>query len=110
MVGGEWFLTTAQLGPNLFIGNNARANGLYAPLRWGRGDPRLERQDATKLAEAAEGRRLTPGEVSRHWTARTLADVRAEPVREIPVDRGPQRRMEARAHLERRRADRFGGP
>ena len=81
MVGGEWFLTTAQLGPNLFIGNNARANGLYAPLRWGRGDPRLERQDATELAEAARGRPLTPAEVSRYWTTRTLADIRAEPGR-----------------------------
>jgi tetratricopeptide (TPR) repeat protein len=81
VVGGEWLLTTAQLGPNLFIGNNSRANGLYAPLRWGRGDPRLERQDATELAQAARGRRLTPGEVSRYWTARTLADIRAEPGR-----------------------------
>jgi 4-amino-4-deoxy-L-arabinose transferase-like glycosyltransferase len=80
-VGGEWFLTTAQLGPNLYIGNNARANGLYAPLRWGRGDPRLERQDAIELAEAALGRRLTAGEVSRYWTERTLRDVRAEPGR-----------------------------
>ena len=80
-VGGEWFLTTAQLGPNFFIGNNARANGLYAPLRWGRGDPRLERQDATELAETAVGRRLTAGEVSRYWTERTLRSVRAEPGR-----------------------------
>jgi tetratricopeptide (TPR) repeat protein len=81
VVGGEWFLTTAQLGPNFFIGNNARANGLYAPLRSGRGDPRLERQDATELAEAARGRRLTAGEVSRYWTERTLRDVRAAPGR-----------------------------
>ena len=81
VVGGEWFLTTAQLGPNFFIGNNARANGQYAPLRSGRGDPRLERQDATELAEAARGRRLTAGEVSRYWTERTLRDVRAEPGR-----------------------------
>lgn len=81
VVGGEWFLTTAQLGPNLFIGNNSRANGLYAPLRWGRGDPRLERQDATELAEGVLGRRLTAGEVSRYWTGRTLADIRAEPGR-----------------------------
>ena len=81
VVGGEWFLTTAQLGPNFFIGNNARANGQYAPLRSGRGDPRLERQDATELAEAARGHRLTAGEVSRYWTERTLRDVRAEPGR-----------------------------
>jgi hypothetical protein len=81
LVGGEWFLTTAQLGPNFFIGNHARADGLYAPLRSGRGDPRFERQDATELAETALGRRLTAGEVSRYWTQRTLADIQAAPGR-----------------------------
>jgi 4-amino-4-deoxy-L-arabinose transferase-like glycosyltransferase len=80
-VGGEWFLTTAQLGPNLYIGNHARATGFYAPLRSGRGDSRFERQDATELAQVALGRPLTAGEVSRYWTGRTLADVRAAPGR-----------------------------
>jgi len=55
VVGGEFFLTTAQVGPNFFIGNNDRANGLYAPLRWARGDALREREDATQLAEAALG-------------------------------------------------------
>src|SRR5206468_516505 len=29
IVGGEFHLTTAQSGPNFFIGNNARADGTY---------------------------------------------------------------------------------
>ena len=79
VVGGEFFLTTAQVGPNFFIGNNDRANGLYAPLRWARGDALREREDATQLAEAALGRKLTPGEVSRYWTQRTLAYIWSQP-------------------------------
>jgi len=79
VVGGEWFLTTAQLGPNFYIGNHSRANGLYSPLRAGRGDARFERQDAIELAQAALGHPLTAGEVSRYWTARTLAEIRADP-------------------------------
>ena len=41
------------------------------PLRFGRGAPEYERQDATELAERATGRRLTPAEVSRYWTDRS---------------------------------------
>jgi tetratricopeptide (TPR) repeat protein len=79
-VGGEFFLTTAQFGPNFYIGNHAGADGLYAPLRWGRGDARSERTDATRIAEAALGRPLPPSEVSRYWTGRALAYIRSEPV------------------------------
>jgi tetratricopeptide (TPR) repeat protein len=78
---GELQFTTAQFGPNFFIGNNERATGGYRPLVWGRGDPRFERHDATALAERAVGRSLTPGEVSRYWTDRALAFIRAEPGR-----------------------------
>ena len=66
-VAREFHLTTSQLGPNLFIGNNPKSTGIYAPLRPGRGDPRYERKDATELAEAAVGRSLSPSEVSNYW-------------------------------------------
>lgn len=80
-VGGEFHLTTAQFGPNFYIGNHAHATGEYQPLRPGRGDARFEREDATDLAERAEGRSLTPAEVSAYWTRRTLDDIAAEPMR-----------------------------
>ncbi len=82
-VGGEWHLTTSQLGPNLYIGNNAESDGTYRPLRYGRGDPLFERDDATQLAEAALGRRLTPGEVSGYWVGRVAEDVATAPGRWI---------------------------
>lgn len=79
MVGGEWHLTTSQFGPNLYIGNNPNADGTYAALREGRGSVEYERQDAMELAEAAVGRRLTPGEVSGYWVSRSLEFVRSQP-------------------------------
>lgn len=72
-IGGELTFTTSQLGPNLYIGNNERADGGYVPLRWSHAGPEFERRDATELAEAALGRPLTPAEVSRYWTGRALA-------------------------------------
>ncbi len=79
-VGGEFHLTTSQLGPNLFIGNREGADGTYQSLRPMRGDAKYERQDATELAEKALGRELTPGEVSSYYVGRVLDDIREEPV------------------------------
>lgn len=78
-VGGELHLTTAQFGPNFFIGNNPRATGLYRPLLYGRGDARHERRDATQLAEQALARSLSPAEVSSYWTGRALGYIAEQP-------------------------------
>lgn len=79
VVGGAFQLTTAQLGPNFYIGNNPSADGTYAALRFGRGDPEYEQQDATALAERALGRALSPGEVSAYWTSRAFEYIRTQP-------------------------------
>ncbi len=78
-VGGEFVLTTAQFGPNFYIGNNPAADGTYRPLVFGRGDPRFERQDATQVAERELGATLTPAQVSRYWMRRALEYVRTDP-------------------------------
>ncbi len=78
-VGGEFLLTTAQFGPNFYIGNNPDADGTYRPLVPGRGDPRFERRDATQIAEREVGAPLTPGQVSSYWTGRALEYVRTQP-------------------------------
>jgi tetratricopeptide (TPR) repeat protein len=78
-VGGGFYLTTSQFGPNLYIGNNPSADGTYMSLRYGRGAPEYERQDATDLAEHAMGRPLTPSEVSGYWTDRAMGFITSRP-------------------------------
>src|SRR5262249_17858634 len=78
VVGGEWTLTPSQFGSNFYLGNNARADGTASSLQGGRGSSEYEQRDAVDLAERAAGRHLTPGEVSRYWTAQALAFIRAQ--------------------------------
>ena len=79
LIGGEWFVTTAQFGPNFYIGNHAGADGSYVSLRPGRGSPEFERRDATDLAQQAQGRTLSPAEVSAYWRDEALAFIVREP-------------------------------
>jgi Flp pilus assembly protein TadD len=78
-VGHEFFLTTSQFGPNLYIGNNERSDGAYKPLRPFREQAAFEREDATELAEEAVGRHLTPAEVSSYYTTQVVHFIRTEP-------------------------------
>ncbi len=78
-VGGEVFVTTSQSGANFYIGNNALADGTYDPLRWGRADYPLEREDAFQIAQEALGHPPTPREVSRYWTSRAWAWIAEHP-------------------------------
>jgi len=78
-VGGEPFITTSQAGVNFYFGNNPDADGRYTPLRFGRGSFAQEREDAIDLAEHAEGRKLTPGEVSRYWSGRAWSWISGHP-------------------------------
>ena len=71
-VGGEFYVTTSQLGPNLYIGNHEGATGSYVALRSGHGFAAYEQQDATRLAEESLARKLSPAEVSRFWQQRAL--------------------------------------
>ena len=81
-VGGEFALTTFQMGPNFFIGNNTDATGRYRPLVKGHETPQFERDDATRLAGEALGRRaedLTLGEVSDYWSRLAWQYIRSRP-------------------------------
>lgn len=78
-VGGEFLLSTSQLGPNFYIGNHPGASGRYEPLVPRRGDPRFEQADAKRLAEEAVGKKLSPREVSRYWLDRSLDFIRNQP-------------------------------
>ncbi len=78
-IGGEFHLSTSQFGPNFYIGNHAGASGLYEGLVSGHGNAADERNDATRLAEQALGRKLTPGLISAYWTSRAVDYIRTQP-------------------------------
>jgi tetratricopeptide (TPR) repeat protein len=78
-VGGEFHLTTSQLGPNFYIGNNPSATGIYVPLVPGHGSALDEAMDARLLAERAVGRSLTAGEVSGYWLDKAGEYIRKDP-------------------------------
>ncbi|HXT61609.1 MAG TPA: tetratricopeptide repeat protein [Pyrinomonadaceae bacterium] len=78
-VGGEFVISTSQLGPNLYIGNHAGARGSYEPLVPDHGNAEFERTDAKQLADKASGKNLRPSEVSDYWVHRSLEYMRSQP-------------------------------
>ena len=81
VVGGEFHVTTSQMGPNFYIGNNPKADGTYTPLKTGRGDAKFERTDAVEIAQAELGRKLSPKEVSDFYMAKSFAFISAQPTK-----------------------------
>jgi tetratricopeptide (TPR) repeat protein len=78
-VGGSFLLTTSQFGPNFYIGNHAGARGDYEPLVPGSSGFSDERIHATRVAEEAMGRKLSPSEVSNYWLDRSIRYIRNQP-------------------------------
>ena len=79
LIGGEFKLTTAQFGPNFYIGNNPLADGTYGSIRNVIHENQLEGPDAKRLAERALGRSLSPGQVSSYWFEQSLHYISAQP-------------------------------
>ncbi len=79
LIGNEWVVTTSQLGPNLYLGNNAQTDGTYRPLVPGHGSYVYEQADAIALAEQALGRSLSEGEVSDYWVGKTWDFIQNQP-------------------------------
>jgi 4-amino-4-deoxy-L-arabinose transferase-like glycosyltransferase len=78
-LGGVPLVTTSQAGVNFYLGNNADADGLYTPLRYGHGSFAQERQDAVEIAERDRGRALSPAEVSSYWLGRSWTWISQHP-------------------------------
>jgi len=79
-VGGEWVLTTSQLGTNAYAGNNAEnPYGRAMEVSFVRGIPAHEADDWRREAERRSGRALGPAEVSAFWRDRTLEEFAAAP-------------------------------
>lgn len=78
-ISGDVLLTTAQFGPNFYIGNHEGASGTYEPLRKGQGSVAFEQKDATAIAEASLGHMASPAQVSRYWAGQAFEWMRAHP-------------------------------
>ena len=85
LIGGEFKLTTAQFGANFYIGNNPLADGTYGSIRNVIHETQLEGPDATRLAERALGRSLSPGQVSSYWFERALEYISAQPAQWVKL-------------------------
>ena len=79
-VGGQFTLTTSQLGPNFYIGNNPSADGTYSSIGLATGEKQFEQPEAQRLAEQAAGHALSAGQVSSYWLGQALAYIRSQPV------------------------------
>ncbi|MBI2930893.1 MAG: glycosyltransferase family 39 protein [Planctomycetes bacterium] len=78
----EFILTTAQLGPNLYIGNNPENwTGRYrAPSFMTAGSPEFEEREFRREAERRRGAvRLSAGQVSAYWRGEALESIRSQP-------------------------------
>jgi 4-amino-4-deoxy-L-arabinose transferase-like glycosyltransferase len=73
LVTGAWTLVSNQGGVAFYQGNNPASQGTYArPLGFS-GEPMQQGPEARAIADAAEGRRLTPSEVDRYWYRRGIS-------------------------------------
>jgi tetratricopeptide (TPR) repeat protein len=79
LVGKDWVLVSSQGGVNFWIGNNPTSDGASAVVPGARLDWWGGYHDSIRMAEAEEGRALKPSEVSRHYSAKAWAWIRAEP-------------------------------
>lgn len=83
IVSGDYFIVSSNGGINFFFGNNAESDGFTASHSevgsWSCFDyPRI----AANL-EREYGRRMSYGEVSRHFVNRALAYIRENPIRSL---------------------------
>jgi tetratricopeptide (TPR) repeat protein len=78
-VSGDFVLIASHGGLNLYIGNHDRADGTYTPVPGITPSIAGQAGDSARVAEAATGRRLSPGEVSDYFARRAIAWVLAHP-------------------------------
>ena len=78
-VAGEWSPVSSHGGLNFYIGNNPQADGTYSGVPGITPNIAGQQEDARRVAEHAEGRPLSDGEVSAHFYDSGIAWLRSEP-------------------------------
>ena len=72
-VAGEWSPVSSHGGLNFYIGNNPQADGTYSGVPGITPNIAGQQEDARRVAEHAEGRPLSDGEVSAHFYRRGIS-------------------------------------
>jgi tetratricopeptide (TPR) repeat protein len=80
-VAGDPLILSGQGGITFYQGNNAGANGLYAPVAGFSGAPERQAAEEKAIAERAAGRPLPMSRVSLHFFARGLDFIVRQPAR-----------------------------
>ena len=79
-VAGEFALTTSQAGFNLYLGNTLKnPDPYYRPVPFASSSPFEQGIHFTIEASRREGRKLSPGEASSHWTKEVLHSALSQP-------------------------------
>lgn len=84
-VSKSFVLITYQGGPVFYIGNNIHADGIYQPLRPGRGSLPYEELDAVDIAQKNTGKKLNPAQVSQYWMKRGLSSIFRHPAKYVKL-------------------------
>ncbi|MBM4049474.1 MAG: tetratricopeptide repeat protein, partial [Planctomycetes bacterium] len=79
VVGKDLVLISSQAGMTFYIGNNPASDGFTALMPQTRRTWWGQYYDAIRIAEAEEGRKLMPSEVSRYWTRKALEFIVEQP-------------------------------
>jgi len=72
---GDFVIVASSGGENLYVGNQAGAQGGHRALHHQAGDLFSQRALAKRLAEEAEGRALRPSQISAYWRRLALRDI-----------------------------------
>lgn len=80
LVTGQFALTLASGGSNLYVGNNPQATGMYYTLPGVSADPRREAQDLVRVSGQMAGRPLSDAASSDFFVRRAVEFVASEPL------------------------------
>ncbi|MBI2222387.1 MAG: tetratricopeptide repeat protein [Acidobacteria bacterium] len=80
LASGDAILISSHGGLNFYIGNNADATGIYHRVPGVSASMAGQVRDATRVAEAAQGRSLAPAEVSSYFYTRAWQWIASEPI------------------------------
>jgi len=79
LVAGDWVLVSSHGGLNLYIGNNAEADGTYRSVPGITPSIEGQARDAKRVAEKALGMSLSASQVSGYFSRRAFDWMRAQP-------------------------------